>query len=140
MVHAYKGPYKRAQQVTTLLGPTMWSCWHFANERNNCQHCWRKVVNSRFCPKLFLYLFIGPLTFFPSNNSLYLTRPRGKSFPRGQSAVPPRNLTIFWCIYSRFSIFCLNISCFLKLFAQLSLIRHVYNNSERRKRLRLFFF
>ena len=42
-------------------------------------------------------------------------------------------LTIFWCTYSRFSIFCLNVSCFLKFFAQLSLIRHVYNNSERKR-------
>ena len=76
-----------------------------------------------------------PSHVFSSNNySLYLTRPRGKSFPReGQSAVQPRGLTIFWCIYSRFSIFCLNVSCFLKLFAQFSLIRHVYNNPERRK-------
>ena len=90
--------------------------------------------NSPFCPKLFLYLFIGPLTFFPQINSLYLTRLRGKSFPReGQSAVPPRDLTIFWCIYSRFSVFCLNVSCFLKLFAQLSLISYVYYNPERRK-------
>ena len=32
-----------------------------------------------------------------------------------------------------FSIFCLNV-CFLKFFRQLSLIRHVYNNPERRKR------
>ena len=40
--------------------------------------------------------------FFSSNNSLYSTRPRGKSFPReGHSAVPPRGLTIFWYIYSR---------------------------------------
>ena len=76
-----------------------------------------------------------PSHVFSSNNSLYFTRPRGKSFPReGQSAVPPRGLTIFWCIYSCFSIFCLNVSCFLKLFAQLSLIHHVYNNPERRKR------
>ena len=37
----------------------------------------------------------------------------------------------FLCIYSRFSIFCLNVWCFLKLFAQLSLIRYVYNNPER---------
>ena len=79
-------------------------------------------------------LFISRLTFFSPNNSLYLTRPRSKSFPgEDQSAVPPRGLTIFWC-YSRFSIFCLNVSCFLKLFAQLSLIRHVYNNPERKKR------
>ena len=92
--------------------------------------------NSPFCPKLFLYLFIGPLTFFPQINSLYLTRLRGKSFPReGKSAVPPRDLTIFWCIYSRFSVFCLNVSCFLKLFAQLSLISYVYYNPERRKRV-----
>ena len=62
-----------------------------------------------------------------------MTRPRAKSFPRGQSAVPSRGLTIFWCIYTRFSIFCINV-CFLKFFAQLSLIRHVYNNPERRKR------
>ena len=35
-----------------------------------------------------------------------MIRPRGKSFPRGQSAVPRRSLlTICWCIYSRFSIF-----------------------------------
>ena len=66
---------------------------------------------------------------------------RGKSFPReGQSAVPPRGLTIFWCIYSRFSIFCLNIWCFLKLFAQLSLIRRVYNNPGRRKRATIVCF
>ena len=40
---------------------------------------------------------------------LYLTRPRGKIFPRGQSAVPPHGLIVSWCIYSRFSIFCLNV-------------------------------
>ena len=81
-----------------------------------------------------------PSHVFSSNNSLYLTRPRGKSFPRGQSAVPPRGLTIFWCIYSRFSISCLSVWCFLKLFAQLSLIRHVYNNPERRKRATIVCF
>ena len=33
-----------------------------------------------------------------------MTRHRGKSFPReGQAVVPPRGLTIFWCIYSRSS-------------------------------------
>ena len=69
-----------------------------------------------------------------------MTRPRGKSFPRGQSAVPPRGLTILWCIYSRFSIFCLNVWCFLKFFAQLSLICHVYNNPERRKRATIVCF
>ena len=36
--------------------------------------------------------------------------------------------------------FCLNVSCFLKLFAQLSLIRHVYNNPERRKRAAIVFW
>ena len=40
---------------------------------------------------------------------LYLTRPRGKIFPQGQSAVPPHGLIVSWCIYSRFSIFCLNV-------------------------------
>ena len=59
---------------------------------------------------------------------------------RGQSAVPPRGLTIFRCIYSRFPIFCLNVSCFLKSFAPLSLIRHVYNNPERRKRATIVCF
>ena len=70
-----------------------------------------------------------------------MTRPRVKRFPReGQSAVPPHGLAIFWCIHSRFSIFCQNVSCFLKLFAQLSLIRHVYNNPERRKRAMIVCF
>ena len=50
------------------------------------------------------------------------------------------NLLLFWCIYSRFSIFCLNVSCFLKLLAQLNLIRHVYNNPERRKRATIVCF
>ena len=36
--------------------------------------------------------------------------------------------------------FCLNVSYFLKLFAQLSLIRHVYNNPERRKRATIVCF
>ena len=69
-----------------------------------------------------------------------MTRSRGKSFRRNQPAVPPRGLIIFWCIYSRFSIFCLNVSCLLKLFAQLSLMHHVYNNSERRKRATIVCF
>ena len=74
-------------------------------------------------------------------HSLYLTRPRGKSFPReGQSALPSRGLTIFWRIFSRFSGFFLNVWCFLKFFAQLSLIHHVYNNPERKKRPMIFCF
>ena len=58
---------------------------------------------SSLCKKNSLVLYSNSLSrFFPSNNSLYSTRPRGKSFPReGHSAVPPRGLTIFWCIYSR---------------------------------------
>ena len=39
-----------------------------------------------------------------------------------------------------FSIFCLNVWCFLKFFAPLSLIRHVYNNPERRKRAMIVCF
>ena len=67
--------------------------------------------------------------------------PEARVFPReGRSAVPPRGLTIFWCVYSRFSTFCLYVSCFLKLFAQLSLIRYVYNNPERRKRATIVCF
>ena len=111
-------------------------CW--AQQRNNCQYCWCEVVILALVTALSVPSFSSvywPSHVFSSNNSLYLTRPRGKSFPReGQSAVSPRGLTIFWCIYSRFSIFCLNVSCFFKLFAQLSLIHHVYNNPERRKR------
>ena len=89
--------------------------------------------NSSFCPKLFLYLFIGPLTFFPQI-IVYLTHPRGKSFPReGQSAVPPRGLTIFWCIHSRFSIFCLNVSCFLKLYCSTQLDTPCLQQSRKKK-------
>ena len=121
------------------------SCWHLlalvgtccvvhANKRNNCQ-CWQLVVILALITALSVPVFSSicyrPSHFFSSNNSLCLTRPRGKSFLReGQSAVPPRGLAVFWCIYSRFSIFCLTVSCFLKLFAQLSLIRHLYNNPE----------
>ena len=41
-----------------------------ANERNNCQHCWRKfvilaLITAFSIPRFFLYLFIDPLTFFP---------------------------------------------------------------------------
>ena len=47
-----KGPCKRTQQITTLLAQQCWElltlfgtcCVVHANERNNCQHCWRKVV------------------------------------------------------------------------------------------------
>ena len=123
--------------ITGVVGTC---CVVHANERNNCQHCWRKVVilasiTDLSVPSFPLSVYRPPHVFH-SNNTFYLTRPRGKSFPRGgQSAVSPRGLAVFWCIYSRFSIFCLNVSCFLKIFAQLSLIRHVYNNPERRKRV-----
>ena len=128
-----------------IVGPNnVGSCWHLlalavvhTNERNNCQHCWRNVVFLALITALSVPSFSSvyrPSHVFSSNNSLYLSRLKGKSFPQGQSAVPPRGLTIFWCIYSRLSIFCLNASCFLKVFAQLSLIRHIYNNPERRKR------
>ena len=102
-----KGPYKRTQQVTTLFGPTMLGvvgtcCVVHANKRNNCQHCWCKVVSLALITALSvpgfssIYLY-RPSHDFSSNNSLYLTHPRGKSFSReGQSAVPPRGLTIFW--------------------------------------------
>ena len=79
-----------------------------ANERNNCQHCWRKVVILALITVLSLPAQAFPLSVYrPShvfslNNSLYFTRPRGKSFTREcQSAVPPRGLTVFWCIYTR---------------------------------------
>ena len=95
-----------------------------ANGRNKSQHCWAQqcwellalvawcmqtntttanivglgryfgLNNSPFCPKRFLYVYT-PSHVFSSNNSLYLTHRRGKSFPRGQSTVPPRGLTIF---------------------------------------------
>ena len=132
-----------------IAGPNnVGSCWHLlalvgtccvvhANKRNNCQ-CWQLVVILALITALSVTIFSSicyrPSHVFSSNNSLYLTRPRGKSFPReGQSAVPPRGLAVFWCIYSGFSIFCLAVSCFLKLFAQISLIRHLYNNPERTK-------
>ena len=68
------------------------------------------VILLTFLSQSFLLSVHRPSHVFSSNNSLYLTRLRGKSFPReGQSAVPPRGLIIFWCIvwciYSRFSIF-----------------------------------
>ena len=117
-------------------------CVVHANERNNCQHCCRKLIILALITALSVPSFYSVYRsshVFSSKNSFYFTRPRGKSFPRGQSAVPSRSLTIFWCI-SRFSIFCLNVSCFLKFFAQFSLIRHVYNNPERRKRATIVCF
>ena len=59
-----------------IVGPNnVGSCWHLLRDAckrmQHLQLCWRKVVilasvnNSPFCPKLFLYLFIGPLMFFP---------------------------------------------------------------------------
>ena len=47
--------------------------------------------NSRFCPKLFLYLFIGPLTIFPQIMVFIWHVPEARVFPReGQSAVQSR--------------------------------------------------
>ena len=137
----------------TIVGPyNVGSCWHLLALVACCMQTNATTANivgvrslfglnnSSFCPKLFLSVYRPSHAVFSSNNSLYLTRARGKSFPRGQSAALILGLTIFWCIYSRFSIFCLNVSCFLKLFAQLSLIRHVYNNPERRKRATIVCF
>ena len=51
-LHLLRGACKRTQQLPTLLGPTMLGvlvlvgtcCVVHANERNNCQHCWRKFI------------------------------------------------------------------------------------------------
>ena len=77
------------------------------NERNNCQHCWRKVVILALITALSVQAFplsvYRPPHVFSSNNSLYLTPPRGKSFAReGQSAVPPRGLTILVHLFAFF--------------------------------------
>ena len=103
-----------------------------ANERNSCQRCWPKLailaLITALSAQAFPLFVYRPSHVLSSNNSLCLTHPRGKSFPLGgQWAVPPRGLTIFWCIYPCFLIFCLNVWCFLKFFAQVGLMRHVYN-------------
>ena len=106
------------QQVTTLLAQQCWEslsllaivAWCM---QTNATTLITTLNNSPFCPKLSLYLSIGPLTFFPQIICLYLTRPRGKSFLReGQSAAPPRGLTIFWYIIllAFSSHFCLKVS------------------------------
>ena len=48
-------------------------------------------------------------TSLANTNSLHLTR---HIWPREGHQLFHRALTIFWCVYSRFSIFCLNVSCF----------------------------
>ena len=63
-----KGPCKRTQQVTVLLGPKMLGvvgicCVVHANERNDCQHCWRKVV---------MILALITALFVPSFSSICL--------------------------------------------------------------------
>ena len=106
------------QQVTTLLAQQCWESLRLLAivawcMQTNATTLITALNNSPFCPKLSLYLFIGPLTLFAQIICLYLTRPRGKSFPReGQSAVPPRGLTIFWYIIllTFSSYFCLKIT------------------------------
>ena len=137
-----KGPYKRTQQVTTLLGPTMlgvvgsYCVVHDANERNNCQHCWRKAV----VLALITALSVPSFSYICLRN----TRPRGKSFPReGQSAVPPRGLTIFRCTYLRFFIFCLNKRLMFPQILRSTLLDTPYLQQSRKKKTRydyLFIF
>ena len=60
-----------------------------ANKHNTCQHCWRKVVILALIAALSVLSF--PLSVYrPSHGFfpqiivfIYLTRPRGKSFPQG---------------------------------------------------------
>ena len=104
-----KGPYKRTQTMSQHCSARQcWellalvASWH-ANKRNNCQHCWCKVVSlalitalsvSRFFP---LSIYIGPLTIFPQIIVFIWHIPEARVFlEKGQSAVPPRGLTIFW--------------------------------------------
>ena len=74
----YKGPCKRTQQVTTLLAQQCREllalvgtcCVVHANERNNCQHCWRKLVilsliTAFFVPSFFFICLEDLSCFFP---------------------------------------------------------------------------
>ena len=68
-----------------------------ATSANNSQHCWVLLANN-----------VRPFAWAQKFDRLQTIRNKCQQL-----------------IYSRFSIFCLHVSCFLKLFAQLSLIRHV---------------
>ena len=106
-------------------------CMVHTNECNNCQHCWRKLVILPLITALSVPSFKFPLSVF--------TRPRGKIFPRGQLAVPPRGLTIFWCIFSRFSTFCINVWCFLKSSSRKSQLDTPCLQQSRKKKTRQTF-
>ena len=89
--HLLRGACKRTQLLPTLLEGSYFG-----------------LNNSPFCSKLFLYLFIGPLTFFPQIIVFIWHVLEARVFlEKINQLVPPRDLTImiFWCrIYSRFSI------------------------------------
>ena len=129
-----------------MLGVVGTCCVVHANEHNTCQHCWHKVVilaliTALFCPKLFLYLFIGPFTFFPQMIVFIWHVPEARVF---LEKVNQLFHLVVWPSFGAFNcVFwfsCPNVWCFLKLFAQLSLIRPVYNNPERRKRAMIVFW
>ena len=73
-------------------------------------------------------LFIGPHTFFPQIHSPLFNTSQRQEFSSIRSISRSTSLSDHLLVH------------FLKLFAQLSLIRHVYNNPEKRKRTTIVWF